>query len=228
MTPEFPPEPWLLRGDMYASLWSLPARSLPRWPLPADVRPLIVAGRCALVTFWVDYQPGGTLAYRELLVALVVRRGRTVAGTAVAAWVDNEQSLAGGRALWGIPKEPASLAVGPPPAAGRKAGAVRLRLSPGSCRHNAVAAWGTYRDLLRLPGRIPVRGELVQRHETGEVRRVSLRAMGSPALGRIQLEADDAGPLAFISGRHPLLTVSLRDFRFTVSRTGQANGTAGR
>ncbi|MGW7195333.1 acetoacetate decarboxylase family protein [Streptomyces chryseus] len=223
MAAEFPPEPWLLRGDMYASLWWLPARSLPRWPLPPGVRPLVVAGRCVLVTFWVDYRPGGTLAYRELLVALVVRHRRSVAGTAVAVWVDDEQSLAGGRALWGIPKELGSLTVGgPAQPAGREAGQVRLGLSTGSPRHATVAARGAYRDLMRLPGRIRVRGRLVQRHDTGETRQVPLRVKGSPALGRVRLAADRTGPLAVVSGRRPFLTVSLRDFRFVVGRTGRA------
>ncbi|MFD5103698.1 acetoacetate decarboxylase family protein [Streptomyces albidochromogenes] len=225
MTVDFPPEPWLLRGDMYASLWWLPVRSVPRWPLPPEVRPLVVAGRCVLVTFWVDYRPGGTLAYRELLVALVVRHRRSVAGTAVAVWVDDERSLAGGRALWGIPKELGSLTVAPARSAGQEAGQVRLGLSTGGPGRD-TAVRGAYRDLVRLPGRIRVRGRLVQRHDTGEPRHVPLRVTGSPALGRMRLAAAGAGPLAFISGRRPFLTVSLRDFRFAVGRTGEADGEA--
>ncbi|MBT2453031.1 acetoacetate decarboxylase family protein [Streptomyces sp. ISL-43] len=101
----FPPEPWHLNGDMYASLWRIRPRDLPCWPLPPETRPLIVLGHCTLLTFWVDYRAPGTLAYRELLIALAVRHRRRTAATAVAAWVDNEQSLAGGHHLWGIPKQ---------------------------------------------------------------------------------------------------------------------------
>ncbi|WP_308432770.1 acetoacetate decarboxylase family protein [Streptomyces chryseus] len=143
--------------------------------------------------------------------------------TAVAAWVDDEQSLAGGRALWGIPKELGSLTVaGPAQPAAREAGQVRLGLSTGSPRHATVAARGAYRDLMRLRGRIRGRGRLVQRHDSGETHQVPLRVTGSPALGRVRLAADSTGPLAVVSGRRPFLTVSLRDFRFVVGRTGQA------
>ncbi|WP_369208090.1 acetoacetate decarboxylase family protein, partial [Streptomyces sp. PU-14G] len=118
---DVPAEPWHLRGEMYLSLWSVPVNALPAWSLPPGVRPLVARGRCAVVTFWVDYSAAGDLSYRELLVALAVRhtgrRGHRegpraaggpgrLGGTAVAAWVDSERALAGGRALWGIPKEP--------------------------------------------------------------------------------------------------------------------------
>ncbi|MEV0241772.1 acetoacetate decarboxylase family protein [Streptomyces sp. NPDC050674] len=202
----FPPSPWRLTGDMIVSLWRVPPGDLPSWPLPPGARPWIVRRRATLLTFWVDYRPGGVLAYREFLVALAVRHGHAPAATAVAAWVDSEQSRAGGRALWGIPKEP---------------GTFTLHADSRSARAELTAA-GTppvrlsYREVLRLPFRVPARGRLVQRLSDGTVCRVPMRIGGRPGLGRGRVTAEAHGPLPFLTRHRPLLTVSLRDFRGTV------------
>ncbi|MFD3353509.1 acetoacetate decarboxylase family protein [Streptomyces fradiae] len=108
-----PPPPWHLRGTAHAALWLVPEDRLPPWPLAPGVRPLRFGRRRAVGVFWVDYRPGGTLAYRELLVALAVRHGTAIGGCAVEAWVDDARSAEAGRALWGIPKRLAALSFGP-------------------------------------------------------------------------------------------------------------------
>jgi hypothetical protein len=209
MVANFPAEPWRLRGDMYLTLWRVPVDTLPAWRLPSAVRPLVVHRRCVVVTFWVDYRPGGTLVYHELLVALAVRHERTVAGSAVTAWVDSEQSLAGGRALWGIPKQLATITMDAT-ADGRTVHAM-LSSAEG-------AVHGEYRDRRRLPGRLPVRATLLQRRETGDTCTVPLRLTGRPAIGRVSLRTAPDSPLAFLNGLGPRLSLAMRDFRFTVGR----------
>ncbi|MFF9632115.1 acetoacetate decarboxylase family protein [Streptomyces fradiae] len=108
-----PPPPWHLRGTAHAALWLVPEDRLPPWPLAPGVRPLRFGRRRVVGVFWVDYRPGGTLAYRELLVALAVRHGTAIGGCAVEAWVDDPRSVEAGRALWGIPKRLAVLSFGP-------------------------------------------------------------------------------------------------------------------
>ncbi|MEU1575096.1 acetoacetate decarboxylase family protein [Streptomyces collinus] len=225
----FPPSPWHLTGDMVVSLWRVPADELPPWPLPHGVSPWIVRRRATLLTFWVDYRPGGVLAYREFLIALAVRHGRSLAGSTVAAWVDDERSLAGGRALWGIPKEQ---------------GVIALR-ADGRGSRGELTADGippvrvTYRDVLRLPFRLPARARLVQRLPDGTECRVPMRISGRPALGRSRVttgagvrgrsldgaagrqpgDALDAGAaLSVLARRRPLLSLAVRDFRGTVGR----------
>ncbi|WP_175436540.1 acetoacetate decarboxylase family protein [Streptomyces hawaiiensis] len=199
----FPPSPWRLTGDMVVSLWRVPVHELPSWPLPSGVRPWVVRRRATLITFWVDYRPGGVLAYRECLIALAVRHGHRLAGSAVAAWVDNEQSLAGGRALWGIPKE---------------LGTITLRADSRSTRGELTTA-GTppvrvaYRDVLRLPFRLPARAHLVQRLSDGTGCRVPMRITGRPALGRSRVTTEPDAPLSFLARHQPLLSLALRDFR---------------
>lgn len=98
-----PPEPWDLAGSGVITTWRVDAAKLPA--LPAAVRPVTVRGRALVATAFVDYGDGGMMTYHELLAAVVVRHGRGLALSITDIWVDSPTSLAGGRALWGIPKE---------------------------------------------------------------------------------------------------------------------------
>jgi hypothetical protein len=101
----YPPEPWHLRGQLWLSVFALPRSALP--DLPEVVRPLVLGRRVLVGAAWVRYEPGGTLEYRELLSAVLLRNGVSV----VDIWVDSVASRDGGRALWGIPKELADIAI---------------------------------------------------------------------------------------------------------------------
>ncbi|MGV9626851.1 acetoacetate decarboxylase family protein [Streptomyces sp. NPDC003487] len=237
MTRHHPPEPWHLRGDMYTALWLVPGRDLPTWPLPEGARAVSVSGRRLLVTFWVDYT-GGDLAYRELLVAVVVRHGVRLAATAVQVWVDDERSLSGGRRLWALPKEPAVFTFTPlPPARHHLAGlhatvtvsgpAGGVDSASGPARQEPHASSSgparqephasvVSRDLLRLPLRVPVRAHLSQPRGDGTDCRVPLRLAGRPSVSRLRMRVRRDGPLAYLAGRRPVAAASLRDFRFTV------------
>ncbi|MFB6849027.1 acetoacetate decarboxylase family protein [Streptomyces sp. NPDC056373] len=191
---------------MIVSLWRVPVGELPPCSLPSGVRPWIMRRRATLVTFWVDYRPGGVLTYREFLIALVVHHGRRLVATSVAAWVDDERSLAGGRALWGIPKE---------------LGAITLRTQGRGTRGELTAPGApavrlTYRDVLRLPCRLPARGHLVQQSSDGTRCRVPMRISGRPALGRGRVTTGLEDPLSVLGRHRPLFSFALRDFRGVV------------
>lgn len=207
----FPPSPWRLTGDMAVSLWRVPAGELPHWPLPPGARPWILRRRCTLVTFWVDYRPGGVLSYREFLVGLAVRHRRGLAPTAVAVWVDDERALTGGRVLWGIPKE---------------YGALRVRRDADGMRAELVVAGAApvravHRDRFRLPFRLTARVRLLQRLPDGTVRRVPVRFGGRPVVGRAVLSGEPSAPLAFLTRRRPAVSVTVRDFRGLVGRSSR-------
>lgn len=103
----YPPAPWHLRGRAYVSAWRVPAGELPATCLPPDARPVAVFGRAVVGTAWAAYKPGGVLAYNEVLVAMRVRVGGRPFTTITHIWVDHPASIAGGRELWGIPKQQA-------------------------------------------------------------------------------------------------------------------------
>jgi len=202
----YPPEPWHLRGQMYVSLWPVPRAQLPPLPaaLAAQARPLTVAGRGVVGTAWVDYGPGGVLQYRELLSAVLVRRGRRPLVSIVDIWVDSPTSRDGGRELWGIPKELAELDFPTPsgPATHARAGGIaEARLAAGP----------------RLPGRWPARFSVIQ-VLGGQPKTSPVRARAAVRLAKATWQVVPDGPLAYLAGRRPLLTLALRDFRMGFGR----------
>jgi hypothetical protein len=190
----YPPEPWHLRGQMYVSLFLLPRRRLPA--LPPPLRPVTVAGHAFVGAAWVRYEPGGTLTYRELLSAVLTHERGRPGVTITDIWVDDARSRDGGRALWGIPKELADL---------------RLDPGPGAVHAQAPMAGAEIRPR-RWSGRWPLALSVAQLLDA-EVRRTPVRGHAALAPARVTWRPDAAGPLGYLAGRRPLLSVAVRDFR---------------
>lgn len=99
----YPAPPWRLRGSACAAGWLIRgdagALAAPPGWAPLRVGPWGLAG-----AVWADWRPGGDLAYRELAVGLVVRRGAALAVSVGPIFVDSEASQLGGHRLWAIPK----------------------------------------------------------------------------------------------------------------------------
>ena len=200
----YPPEPWVLCGQLHVSVWLVPRGSRPSQPLPSGVRRLLVAGRAVVGTAWVDYQPGGVLSYRELLAATLVRDGVRPRATITGIWVDSVPSRDGGRALWAIPKELARFAFDA--ATGDLAAEAHINGRP--------IASALVRRGVRLPGRWPVRFRIVQDRD-GQPRTNRVRATARIELGRSDWRIAPDGPLAYLRGLRPRVTVTLADFRMT-------------
>ncbi|MFI5935255.1 acetoacetate decarboxylase family protein [Actinoplanes sp. NPDC051494] len=185
----YPPAPWHLRGQMYLSVFLVRTADLP--PLPPGVRPLSIAGRVPVGAAWVDYEPGGSLDYRELLAAVLTRAALRPRVTITDIWVDSPASRDGGRELWAIPKELATLAISPP-----SAGAAGIGTADIAVRGRT------------LPGRWPTPMTLAQDGITTRVR-------GTAALrpARLTWHLDPAGALGWLSGRRPVFSLVLAAFR---------------
>lgn len=204
----YPPEPWHLRGQMYGALWRLPRSQVPG-PLPAGVRPLITAGTAWVATAWVDYQEGGVLAYRELLAAVLGRVGAVPTVTITRIWVDDPRSLAGGRELWGIPKQLARFDIDHD--SGLTAAAYECGDVGGDVGGDELAR-GEFRPAVTLPGRVPLRATFVQQHPGGR-RRTRATMVARLQLGRATLRVRRSSPLAFVAGARPVAGFAARDFR---------------
>jgi hypothetical protein len=191
----YPPPPWRLHGTLHAALWRIPRADLPG-PLPAGARPLGWGGTALLLTVRADWDAAGDLAYAELVVAVPVRLGRRLATTVTAAWVDSPASLAGGRALWAIPKRLGRFetAAGQTTLADDAGPIARFHDRPGRA----------------LPFRLPFRLTTLQPRGAALVATRS-DATGRPGLGGLDWDFAATGPLAILAGRHPLLTVTLAD-----------------
>jgi hypothetical protein len=95
---QYPPAPWHLQGQMWAGIFltdnpvhvprGLNRLFRPHWTIVILVR-------------YVE----GTLRYDELTVGAVVRRGLRVGLWVDRMWVNSEESLWGGRRIWGLPKD---------------------------------------------------------------------------------------------------------------------------
>ena len=200
----YPPEPWRLRGQMYLSIFLVPPATLP--PLPAAVRraarPVRVAGRAVIGAAWVRYEPGGTLSYQELLSAVLVHERGRPAATIVDIWVDDVRSRDGGRELWGIPKELARLSVdadrGASDGTGIPIAAARIRPR-------------------RWPGRWPFAFTVIQA-VGAEVRRSPVRGRAGLGPAAVTWRPHPEGPLAYLAGRRPVVSVALHDFRLRFGR----------
>jgi hypothetical protein len=115
-------------------------------------------------------------------------------------WVDSEASRDGGRALWGIPKGLASFAFDRDKFAARD--------------DDGPLARGTVRARRALPLRLPVRFKIVQWLD-GHAKVSPVRSTAALSLASGSFEADPSGPLAFLSGRKPLASFALGDFRMS-------------
>ena len=195
----YPPEPWYLGGALLVSAFLVPVRDLPA--LPAGGRPLAIGGRAVVGAAFVNYVPGGALHYDELLVAVptVGRGGLRV--TIPQIWVDSPASQAGGRALWGIPKQLASFT--------RVDDGRRVRTAMADAR-GAVASLRAHYGLPLLPGMRQLALPILQ-HESGRRILSHNRVVGRIGGLRATWAFDPDGPLAWLAGRRPLFNVAIRD-----------------
>lgn len=98
----YPPPPWHTHGDGAGALYAVPARAI---RLPAGFEAVSLFGRSAGVLAFIEYKPPSPLCYRELIwMPCLVKRGGQRGYWVEKMYVDDERSLAAGRALWSLPK----------------------------------------------------------------------------------------------------------------------------
>lgn len=214
----YPPEPWHLGGSMLLTLWRVDGGDLRREvdPYVPDDVDLVARGRHGLLfTAFVRYEPGGVLSYDELLVAAVGRRGVVPFATIPHIWVDSPASVAGGRALWGIPKGLAEFdqSWGTP-------GGGRRRITASATRDGATLATVRAREGAPLPGwrRVPMP---TAQTLDGRTTFAEVQALARVRLARADWSFPEASPLAFVGRGRPLFSSVLRDMtiRFGPSRS---------
>lgn len=202
----FPPAPWRLRGHALVSVWRVPLRGLPT-QAPAGARLVTLAGHALCATVWAAYEPGGTLAYNELLFATAVRKAGLLAPACTVGpiWVDDDAAAAGGRTLWGIPKR---MGVFEPLRADGIPGSVSAGSAASLHEQGQTVAAVEFHPALRIA--VPLRLSVwtVQDAQAGLLRtRCTLRGLLRPGTARWRIPRD--GPLGFLSGRQPLASARL-------------------
>jgi hypothetical protein len=197
VTAAYPPEPWHLAGQAYLSLWRVPVSELP--DLPQGVEPMVAGGRAQVFTAWIDYQEPGQLRYHELLATVAVR-GKRLSSSITDIWVDSEVSLAGGRGLWGIPKDLAALDF----AHGRT-------FTASAALRDDWIATAAFTARPGLPLALPAAFDVVQILD-GKLKRSPVRAKARPHPAAADWKINASEPLGFLAGQRPVLSAHLRDF----------------
>jgi len=198
--PSYPPEPWNLAGQAYVSVWRLPAEQL-AGRVPQGLRPLTVGGQVFVGTAWVDYEPSGLLPYHELVAAVLVRDGVRPIVTVTEIWVDSPASLAGGRAMWGIPKELAQFEMTHEPSFTARADTAAGVIASAEIQRGSG-----------LPIRLPSWFTVAQTVD-GHGRQTPVHATGHPHTASANWKINPDGPLGYLHGLTPAVTFALRDLR---------------
>lgn len=102
----YPIAPWDLRGHGVQTLHLVSAASVrPLVPKELEIVSVLPGKTLAVVAF-AHYGPGSVLEYDELIVApAVVKRAGKVGVWVSHIYVDHPDSVAGGREIWGVPKQ---------------------------------------------------------------------------------------------------------------------------
>jgi len=100
--PAYPPPPWDTHVQGAGSIYLVAAKTL---RLPPGFRPVTALGRASGMLVYLRYLPPSPLVYRELIwIPAMVRAGGRRGWYVDKIYVDDEASLAAGRAEWALPK----------------------------------------------------------------------------------------------------------------------------
>jgi hypothetical protein len=102
----YPPAPWTLRGHSLQTLNLVDvAKARPFVPPELDIVS-VLPGKTLGSVYVAAYETGSSLEYNELIVVpALVRYGNQIGSWISHIYVDNPDSVAGGREIWGLPKE---------------------------------------------------------------------------------------------------------------------------
>jgi hypothetical protein len=190
----YPAQPWDLHGHAYVGAWLVPRDRMPAPHSPAT-RPVTLFGRGIVGAAFFVYEEPSPLTYHEIMATVLVRQGWRVRVSITHIWVDSPASRDGGRDLWAIPKDLAVFDV----------------VAHASYVARGIGSLGVGR-VRRLPWALPGGFTIAQDREGSLLLSpVTGRLRVGHAAARWSFETD--GPLGFLHGRRPLLTLAMRPFR---------------
>jgi acetoacetate decarboxylase len=189
----YPPAPWNMHGQLWLSLFRVRRGDHP------DRAPGVYG------VAWVKYEEPSPLTYGELLVAHLVDKAVNITDI----WVDSPASVAGGRALWAIPKDLCEFTFGSGPR-----GQVHRTRWTAALEGRPIAS-AQFADVSRLAPRLPFKGETWQQREDGEEVTASLTGSSKAAPCRGRWDFDRAGPLGWLHGKRTLASFRQADFEMS-------------
>jgi acetoacetate decarboxylase len=102
----YPPAPWTLKGFAVQTIRLVDtAKARAFVPSDLDIVP-VLPGKTLGLMYLASYAQGSALSYNELIVVpALARHGKNVGFWISHIYVDHPDSMAGGREIWGLPKE---------------------------------------------------------------------------------------------------------------------------
>lgn len=198
MSRTYPPAPWNLQGSGVQIVHTVDIRSV-RELVPSELSIVqLWPGRTLGVVAFAHYGPGSVLEYDELIIAPALVRYEGKLGMWVShIYVDDPVSLQGGREIWGVPKELATIEWNDDGRVGRVAAYSHGRKL---CSVNVRRRWWLLRKRMRFPTYSRLGGDLIR--FTGE-------ATGRIGWGRGELDIPPDAPFASIRTSRPKLSLWL-------------------
>lgn len=190
----YPPEPWDLHGHAQVGVWLVPRRAAPPPHHPGS-RQIRVFGRVLVGAAFFRYDDPSPLTYDEIMATQLVLDGWRPRVSITHIWVDSPASEAGGRELWAIPKELAQFE--------RVTNRAYTATGIGTL---TLARWKA------LPFRLPL-GFRIAQDRSGSLLVSPVQGSARLGLAKGFWTFDPDGPLAFLAGRKPLMTLTIQRFR---------------
>ncbi|HEY0903820.1 MAG TPA: hypothetical protein VGE14_08025 [Marmoricola sp.] len=186
----YPPAPWQMHGQLWLSLFRVRPGDHP------DREPGVYG--VALVR----YEDPSPLTYGELLVARLVDRSVNITDI----WVDSPASVAGGRALWAIPKDLCDFSF----RSDRTGVLTRTTWTATLDEQPIASAWFT--DVSRFAPRMRFKGRTWQQRDDGEEVTAHLTGSSKALPCRGSWTFDPHGPLGWLHGKRTLASFRQSDF----------------
>lgn len=102
----YPSAPWTLQGDAIQTLQLIDIKQVRPFIPPEFEIISVLPGKTIGGVYLSNYSSGSTLEYSELIIAPgIVNYGGKIGGWISHIYVDNSDSVAGGREIWSLPKE---------------------------------------------------------------------------------------------------------------------------
>jgi hypothetical protein len=161
-----------------------------------------IACRALVVTAWVKYEPAGVLHYDEFMCAVLVRPLRAHLIHVTNIWVNNKAAAAGGRELWGVPKQLGEFVVEQN----------HHRFQGSLSADGRDLAQLQFERTLSIPGRFRLKG-LAAQMLGGAVKKTRLQAHGHLHLGRARWQFKKGGPLEYLTRTSPVLSFQLSNLQ---------------
>jgi acetoacetate decarboxylase len=198
----YPLAPWILKGYGFLTLHLVEVTQAEKY-IPKDLEIVqVLPGKTIGGLVLGRYEPGSTLTYGELIVVpALVRQGGNIGAWISHIYVDDLTSVAGGREIWGLPKEEAQFFWQ------SEGGAVVKQSDRLLCQFTPTWQINLWRQ----------RGQFGTYCKLEELARFESEAIGNLALISTRLDIPTSSPFANLIKTQPWLALRAESLEITVA-----------